>query len=212
MPDGLENSCVSNPIKDSILEAIKSLEKCVKRCAMCKLGRDYFSDLFPEGCSNKVLSNMKPSRLVIVGQNPGKNEILINEPFVGESGKFFNEQIQTLGLFRDDFYITNIVKCYTEGNTPPSEEQRSLCSHWLMIELGLMKPLLIIPLGAIATEFFLPGQRISDICGQFHKWNGYKIFPLYHPSPTNMSNEERRQKFMSDLAKLAEFIRSKVEG
>jgi uracil-DNA glycosylase family 4 len=216
-PDGLENSCVSNSIKDSTLDALKSLRECVKRCEMCKLSKFCYVGLslslkVGRYSRHKVLSNMKPSKLIIVGQNPGRNEILKDEPFVGKSGEFFNREIQNLGLLRDDFYITNIVKCYTDGNKAPTELQTKKCSRWFMIELGLLKPFLIIPLGAVATEFFFPGSKISDICGQIHKWNGYKVFPLYHPSPMNMSNEERRQKFVSDLAKLAEFIKNRVEG
>lgn len=194
---------------DSMLAPFKQV---CKNCTICHLGRN--DKIFK---NTKVFSNMKPSKFVIVGQNPGRTEVEKDEPFVGDSGRIFNEELKKNNTSRDDFYITNIVKCYTEDNRRPTNEEILYCNSFLRLELNIIRPMLVITLGAVAYEELMPGTKYSDNLGKIVKSSKYgvKVFPIYHPSPRNLSIQERKDKFCRDLHNLCSIIKvtkARLEG
>ena len=92
---------------------LRSLRDTCKDCVMCHLGRDFHIQ-HHERIDPHVFSNMNPSKIMVIGQNPGFNECKRDEPFVGEAGVNFNKEIEKFDLSRDAFYITNICKCHSE--------------------------------------------------------------------------------------------------
>jgi DNA polymerase len=156
-----------------------------------------------------VFSSLTPSKWVIYGQNPGYNECCQQMPFVGLAGQNFDEVIKANGVSRKTFYISNIVRCHTINNEKPDYENTSSCEPILRLELGILKPKLVITLGQVAFDNFCPGKSYSDSLGKIILSQKYsiKVFPTYHPSPRNMQVTERREKFIKDITLLCKLIK-----
>lgn len=199
--------------KETWTERVKrmllSMHGTVINCTMCPLGR--------QKCDEKhtvfdphVFSTMNPSKWMVVGQNPGFNECMEHVPFVGDAGKFFDQNLILNGFKRSDFYITNTCKCYTVGNAKPAFEHVTSCEPILRMELNLLKPHLIITLGAVSFDVFCPDKRMSDHLGKVVKSDkfGVKVFPIYHPSPRNINLSDRREKFIRDMRMLCRLVKA----
>lgn len=186
------------------LDMLTPLKQTCNSCIMCELGRKSL------GFNRHVFSNMNPSKWVIVGQNPGKNECDQDEPFVGKSGQFFNEVLEDNGINREYFYISNAVKCFTEGNEKPSQLIMDRCEPYLRMELQILRPHLVVALGSVAFGALCPKMKFTPNLGKViksAKFGGVKVFPIYHPSPMNTSNKDRKARFIKDLAMLCKIIK-----
>ena len=127
------------------------------------------------------------AEIIFIGEAPGKSEDKQGEPFVGSAGKFLNEMLLLINLKREDIYITNIVKYRPPNNRDPLPEEKSTCREWLLEEIKLISPKLIIFLGRHAMNNFFPELQISQAHGKLliKKFNGLStkfFFPLYHPA------------------------------
>lgn len=194
------------PLKKQAMLA--NMRTLVHNCVMCPLGRAVHADK-PKGFDPHVFSTNNISQWMVVGQNPGHNECLCGKPFVGDAGLMFNEQVEANGLSRSNFYITNTVKCYTVKNAAPEHEHVSRCEPILRMEIALLRPRLVITLGATAFDVFCPDKVMGKNLGQIvhsDKFNA-DIYPIYHPSPRNMSVPERRAKFIGDIKVLCTLIK-----
>lgn len=194
---------------ERVQRMLESMHGTVMNCTICPLGRQLCEErhtLFDP----HVFSNMNPSQWMIVGQNPGYNECLEHQPFVGDAGKYFDRQLMRFGLRRDNFYISNAVRCHTINNKKPTNEHIMACEPFLRMELMLLKPKLVVTLGAVPFGVFCPKLKLSDNLGKIHKSDKFdiNIFPLYHPSPRNINLKERRLKFEKDLKLLCKLIRA----
>jgi len=197
------------PAKERVRRMLCQLRRTTLACSMCHLGRrlhqrDHY--LFDP----HVFHGGQPARWVVVGQNPGLDECLQHEPFVGPSGKFFNEQIERHGLSRNNFYITNAVKCCTRDNATPSAENIARCAPILQMELTILNPILVITLGAIALKVLCPGARLDTDLGRIIESErfGVKVFSTYHPSPRNMVIESRKQAFVRNIRTICRIYRA----
>jgi len=185
---------------------LSKLKTLCESCILCSLGQK--TPLVKGKTFNpRLLSNMVESKFVIMGQNPGYNECIKREPFVGQAGSNFDKEIAKHGLSRKDFYITNVLHCYTDKNRPPKKNELSACKTIVNMELDYLKPKLIITLGAFAFRYFFPKEMYKTSLGKTLKHRIYgSIFPVYHPSGMNLANPDRRKKFEDDIAKLAEIM------
>jgi len=104
--------------------------------------------------------------IVVIGEAPGKNEDIQGKPFVGAAGKFLNEMLDSINLIREDIYITNIVKYRPPNNRDPLPEEKRAFWPYLVRQLDIIHPKLVVTLGRHSMEYFLPGQKISQIHGQ----------------------------------------------
>lgn len=149
--------------------------------------------------------------IVFIGEAPGKNEDLQGLPFVGASGKFLNEMLESVGMKREDIYITNIVKYRPPNNRDPSPEEKKAFLPYLQRQLEVIAPKVVITLGRHSTNCFLPDLQISKSHGepkriklQF-KENGdileVVILPLYHPAAA-LYNGGMRQILLDDFANI----------
>jgi uracil-DNA glycosylase len=179
------------------LEQLK--KKCLE-CTECPVGgRDI------NGHLSNVFSNMNTDfKAMVVGQNPGRDEVEQGIPFVGVSGKFFDSAIETVGLSRDDFYISNVVKCYTPNNRTPSDTELENCRKFLDIEIKLIKPPLIVALGSLAFRQLTGMRGIMKHHGSpiLSLRYGVPVIPLLHPSPLNTNHPDRRRMFIDGLKKV----------
>jgi DNA polymerase len=180
-------------------------EKCLA-CRACPLGGQ---EIEPK-CFSNVFSNMNVVvRIMVVGQNPGRDEVKQGEPFVGASGKFFNEAIKNIiHLERSSFYISNVLRCFSPGNRPPTSQELEACRPILDEEIRLLKPELVIALGRVAFERLTGMSGIMRHHGEVIVSPRYLIpvIPLLHPSPLNTNDTAKREMFHEGLRKVGEFL------
>ena len=162
------------------------------------------------------------SEIVFIGEAPGKNEDEQGKPFVGAAGKFLDEMISSIGMKRSNVYITNIVKYRPPDNRDPFPEEKTAFLPYLVRQLEVIKPKLIVTLGRHSTEVFLPGLKISQVHGQPKRirinLNRGKvdqltdpdssqdglvlvILPLFHPAAA-LYNGGMRETLISDFEKI----------
>jgi len=126
--------------------------------------------------------------VVFVGEGPGRQEDATGRPFVGRAGQLLDALLQHAGLARSDVYITNVLKdrAATPGSQPrdraPAPAEVRACAPWLVAQLRLIRPRIIVTLGRHSLDAFLPGLRIADVHGRPQRRDGRTILPLYHPS------------------------------
>lgn len=148
--------------------------------------------------------------IVFIGEAPGKNEDEQGLPFVGAAGKFLNEMLAQAGMVRGDVYITNIVKYRPPNNRDPLPEEKADFWPYLLKQLQIIEPKVVITLGRHSMEYFLPGMKISQIHGQPKRIQfGDKklvIVPLYHPAAA-LYNGGMRQTLIDDFLMVPEIIK-----
>lgn len=141
--------------------------------------------------------------IVFIGEAPGKNEDLQGKPFVGAAGKFLNEMLAGIGLKREDIYITNIVKYRPPSNRDPLPAEKEAFLPYLVRQLNVIKPKLVITLGRHSMEYFLPSLKISAVHGQPKRISlGTRkqvVLPLFHPAAA-LYNGGMRQTLIDDFA------------
>ena len=147
--------------------------------------------------------------IVLVGEAPGKNEDEQGLPFVGAAGKFLNEMLASAGMNREDVYITNIVKYRPPNNRDPLLEEKKAFWPYLLKQLQIIEPKIVVTLGRHGMEYFLPGQYISKIHGQPKRIqlgdHEIVIVPLYHPAAA-LYNGSMRQTLIDDFMRMPEII------
>jgi uracil-DNA glycosylase family 4 len=139
--------------------------------------------------------------IVFIGEAPGKNEDQQGLPFVGAAGKFLNEMLESIGLARQDVYITNIVKYRPPGNRDPLPDEKAAFLPFLQAQLEVIKPKLVITLGRHSMDSLLPGLRISQVHGQPKRYNGQVYLPLFHPAAA-LYNGGLRQTLIDDFMRI----------
>jgi DNA polymerase len=147
--------------------------------------------------------------IVFIGEAPGKNEDEQGLPFVGAAGKFLDAMLETINLKRADIYITNIVKYRPPNNRDPLPEEKSTFWPYLVRQLDVINPKIVVTLGRHSMEYFLPEQKISLIHGQPKRVQfGERklvVMPLYHPAAA-LYNGGMRQTLNDDFMKLPKLI------
>ena len=160
------------------------------------------------------------SQIVFIGEAPGKNEDEQGKPFVGASGKFLDEMLASVGLKRpEDIYITNIVKYRPPNNRDPSVEEKRVFWPYLMRQLEIINPKVIVTLGRHAMNCFIPEAKISVDHGRprtvkLHRDQidySWLVLPLYHPAAA-LYNGAMRQTLMTDFQKVAELINKQTNN
>lgn len=149
------------------------------------------------------------AKLMLVGEAPGAQEDKLGRPFVGASGKFLEEMLASIGLKRDDVYITNIVKFRPPSNRDPFQEEIEACLPYLLGQIKIIQPELIIFLGRHSMNVFLPELRISQAHGQPVRQSGLVFLPLYHPAAA-LYNGSMRTVLQEDFARIPAILQ-KIE-
>jgi len=123
------------------------------------------------------------ANLMIVGEAPGEDEDAQGRPFVGRSGQLLDRILDSVGLHRDDIYVTNIVKYRPPGNRNPTQAESAASEPLLLEQIKLIRPQVIATLGNVPTQYFLGTKEgITKTHGTWYEWHGLKVFPLYHPA------------------------------
>ena len=186
--------------KNTLLEQIKA--DIISNNICPDLARDAKNLVMGDGDVN--------AEVVFIGEAPGKNEDEVGLPFVGAAGKFLNEMLGEVGISRKEVYITNIVKYRPPNNRDPLPDEKSAFWPYLIKQLDIIKPRIIVTLGRHSMEYFLPNQKISLIHGQAKRivFDDKKIiiFPLYHPAAA-LYNGSMRQTLINDFKKLPKILK-----
>ncbi len=164
-------------------ETLKDIEEEIRNCKKCELWKSKTNYVPGEG--------REDARIVFIGEAPGREEDKQGRPFVGNAGKLLNELLESIGLKREDVFIGNVLKCRPPNNRDPKPEEIEACSPYLIRQLNVIKPDVIVCLGRHSASFIfdlfgLEFRGISRERGEVRKvraWNkDVFIIPVYHPA------------------------------
>lgn len=159
--------------RGAALEAIRAEIGDCKRCPLAYAGRK--SIVFAEGSPT--------ARLMFIGEGPGADEDVQGIPFVGRAGQLLNNMISAMGLTRQEVYIANIVKCRPPQNRVPEPVEANTCSQFLLRQIDVVQPEVIVALGSTAATYLLGAkQSLSSLRGRWHSCRGAKLAVTYHPA------------------------------
>jgi uracil-DNA glycosylase family 4 len=156
--------------------ALHAIQEEIGDCTRCPLAY--------AGRRKIVFGDGSPAaRLMFVGEGPGADEDAQGVPFVGKAGQLLNNMIAAMGLKREEVYIANIVKCRPPGNRVPEPVEANTCSQFLLRQIDVVQPEVIVALGATAAMYLLGvKQSLSSLRGHWHTCRGAKLVVTYHPA------------------------------
>lgn len=156
-------------------ETLEALRASFSDCRMCGIAASRQNLVF--GVGNPQ------AELVIVGEAPGADEDRLGDPFVGAAGQLLDRILAAIGFAREDVYICNILKCRPPNNRDPQPDEVAHCTPYLVQQLALIQPKLLLAVGRIAGKTLL-GQEttLSAMRGQTHHWRGIPLVVTYHPA------------------------------
>jgi uracil-DNA glycosylase len=173
---GTEGDLFSDSSATDKAQTLEELRAAIGDCRRCKLWSGRTHLVFGVG-------NPK-SRLMFIGEGPGRDEDLQGEPFVGRAGQLLTDIItKGMGLRREDVYIANVVKCRPPENRNPEPDEVASCEPFLKKQIDLVRPEIIIALGKFAVQTLLQTKApITKLRGHWHSYHGIKLMPTFHPA------------------------------
>ena len=181
-----------------------SLEKKIRTCTKCRLSETRTHAVPGEGDWN--------ADLMFVGEGPGRDEDRLGRPFVGRAGQLLTKIIKAMAFERSQVYITNIVKCRPPQNRNPLDDEVELCQDYLFEQIRLISPRVIVTLGKVAADFFIPGSpTMGSVRGRFHVYEDIPVMPTYHPAYLirNERNRELKRKVWEDMKQVMALLGKK---
>jgi len=185
--------------QDVSLEAIREdLGECIR----CKLHEHRTRIVFGEGDPH--------AKLVFIGEGPGADEDATGRPFVGRAGQLLDKIIASIGLKREEVYISNIVKCRPPGNRTPERDEVATCEQFLFRQLALIRPQIIVALGSPAFQTLVRTKEpITRARGEWRQWNGIMVMPTFHPAYLLRVPEKKREAW-EDMKKVRDYLSNLV--
>jgi uracil-DNA glycosylase family 4 len=157
-------------------------------CTRCRLAEGRTQVVFGVGDPN--------ADLMFVGEAPGFHEDKQGEPFVGAAGQLLTRMLEEIGLTRDEVWICNVLKCRPPGNRDPLQDEIEACTPWLVEQISLIQPRVIVTLGNFATKYVLQTQQgITRMRGATYPWHGRTVIPTFHPAAILHGGGERSPQF-----------------
>ena len=185
------------PEGDTLLKIRQDIGDDCRRCRLC------------EGRAKIVFgSGNEQSGLVFVGEGPGADEDAQGLPFVGRAGQLLTQMIEGtakkegIEILRKDIYICNVVKCRPPENRAPEPDEVTTCSPYLLRQIDVIQPKVIVCLGAVAAKTLLETTRgISQFRGEWLQWRGRRLMATYHPAYL-LRNPNAKGEVWKDLQKV----------
>jgi DNA polymerase len=164
------------PAADHVASELAAIEARAKACVKCsELSRCRHSVVFGVGNPH--------AEIMFVGEAPGRDEDMQGEPFVGRAGELLTKIIAAMGFKREDVYIANVLKCRPPENRTPLPDEVTNCLPYLLLQIELIKPKLIVALGATAVRALLDVQLgITKMRGHWYTFRDIPIMPTFHPA------------------------------
>lgn len=187
-----------------IEKKLQRLSAAVHACTRCELHAHRTQAVF--GTGNPF------AEILVIGEGPGEEEDRQGLPFVGKSGQLLDKILAAAGFSRqENVYIANIVKCRPPGNREPVPEERASCLPFLLLQIELLDPSIIILLGATALKGLIdPEAKISHVRGKWMEWNGIQVMPTYHPSAL-LRNPDLKKDVWEDMKMVVQKYRVLVD-
>jgi DNA polymerase len=142
---------------------------------------------------------------MFIGEAPGFHEDQQGRPFVGAAGQFLEELLESIGMTRQDVFITNVIKCRPPGNRDPLPEEIRSCEPYLDRQIGLIQPTVVVTLGRFSMARAFPKARISRIHGEPRKIEGIVYYPMYHPAAA-LHRPSLRGTVEADMRRIPELL------
>lgn len=180
---------------------IEEFNETIRTCTLCRLSETRINAICGEGRLD--------APLLFIAQAPGEVEDREGRMFLGHSGKVFFELLEPAGVGRDDFYMTNLIKCRLPKNRKPKKDEIAACSHYLDAEIARVKPKLIVPLGYYATRYIFDSHELSwpsdALFGTVRQTEGCRVYPLQHPAAM-LHNPALKEEMAFDYTRLKEIL------
>lgn len=182
------------------IETFEQIHAEIGDCTRCPLHQQRTHVVHTEG-------NRK-ARLMFVGEAPGADEDIQARPFVGRAGQLLTKIIEAIGLKREEVLIGNVNRCRPPGNRAPTTEEASMCKPFLLREISVVQPEVIVVLGNTAMKNLLDTREgITRLRGQFQDYKGIKVMPTFHPAYLLRDPSKKRETW-EDLKKVRDYLDS----
>ena len=179
-------------------ETIEDIRLDIGNCIRCPLWEGRTKIVHSEG-------NLQAD-LVFVGEAPGANEDAEGRPFVGRAGQLLNKIIEAIGLKREDVFIGNVNRCRPPGNRQPTMQEANTCKPFLLREITVLRPKVIVVLGNTATQNLLNTKvGITKLRGEFQDYFGVKVMPTFHPAYLLRDPTKKRETW-DDMKKVRDYL------
>ena len=181
-----------------------SLKEQILNCQKCPLAQGRKNAVPGEGDLE--------TELMFVGEAPGRDEDIQGKPFVGRAGQLLTKIINAMHFQREEVYITNIIKCRPPDNRTPHADEIEKCKGYLLEQLEMIKPKVVVTLGKVASDFFVPNRLgMSALRGNFYEYGRIQVMPTFHPSylVRNEPNKILKKMVWEDMKKVMAFLGKK---
>lgn len=198
-PDTLFGDLTAAPVRiQKSSETFEEIWADIGDCTRCPLFQDRTNIVHTDG-------NRK-ARLMFVGEAPGADEDAQARPFVGRAGQLLTKIIEAIGLKREEVLIGNVNRCRPPGNRPPTLEEASMCKPFLLREIAVVQPEVIVVMGNTAMRNLLDiKQGITRVRGQFQDYHGVKVMPTFHPAYL-LRDPSKKKETWEDLKKVRDYL------
>lgn len=179
-------------------EELKRFFYEIKDCKNCRLGESRINFVFGSGSAD--------SKVMFVGEAPGRNEDLQGKPFVGQAGRILDELLSLIGLERKNVFIANVLKCRPPQNRDPQSEEINNCKNYLFRQIQIINPEIICTLGRHSTQLILKTDKsITGLRGRVFKIDERYILPINHPAAV-LYTPSRMEVLKSDFLRLKQVL------
>jgi DNA polymerase len=164
----------------------------VRACRMCRLCETRTQGVPGEGDPN--------AEIMFIGEGPGFHEDQQGRPFVGAAGTLLVEMLATIGLRREEVFITNVVRCRPPGNRDPLPDELAACDTYSQRQIAVLRPKVLVTLGRFSMARFVGSGPMRELHGRTRDWNGITCLAMYHPAAIlRTPTVEMRQLYADDF-------------
>lgn len=191
-------SDLTMPIIKNKPAALKVIRQDIGDCTRCRLHKGRTNIVFGVGNVD--------ADLMFVGEGPGADEDAQGEPFVGRAGQLLNNMITAMGISRGDVYIANVVKCRPPGNRTPEADECDTCLPFLLRQIEVVRPKVIVALGATAAKnLLLINDSMGKLRGRWYDFKGARLAVTYHPAYL-LRDPRQKAETWKDLQMVMKFL------
>lgn len=179
------------------MSSLTDLYQEINLCHQCEIAKHRTKTVPGEGSDN--------ADLMFIGEAPGWYEDQQGRPFVGPAGQFLDKLLALINLNRSQVYIANVIKCRPQGNRDPLPVEIQNCHPYLIRQIEIIQPRIIITLGRYSMSMFFPGKSISKIHGTAIKQDNTIYYAMYHPAAA-LHQQSLRQTIETDMLKIPSLL------
>jgi DNA polymerase len=181
------------------LGQLKSFYNEIKGCMKCPLGATRTHFVFGVGSAK--------ADLMLIGEAPGRDEDLKGIPFVGRAGQLLTLMLQSIGLKREEVFIANVLKCRPPNNRDPQPDEIEKCEPYLLKQIDMIDPKLIVALGRFASASLLRTKSaLGTLREEVHMYNQLPLIVTYHPAAL-LRNPQLKKQAWEDLKRISEYLK-----